>query len=161
PALVRGLVGEGELLVGDGAAAQRAFEGAADGNPLAYRCYTRLAELALAAAKLADAENAARTALAAAPGYLPAHSVLGRTLVAAGKQSDAGAELQLMVDAGRASGADELAYAEAALALGQPDGAKAALKRAQEKGAPEAQLTRVAALVDPGAAVKAPVKKKR
>src|SRR5262249_53958304 len=152
PALVRGLVGEGELIAGDTAAAQRAFEGAADGNPMAYRVYTKLAELALTSGKPADADGAARTALGAAPGYLPAHAALGRALVAGGKQSDAGPALQLVVDAGRATGADELAYAEAALAMGQPDAARAALKRAADKGAPDAQVARVSALVDPAAA---------
>ena len=92
---------------------------------------------------------------------LPAHSVLGRSLVAAGKQSDAGPELQLVVDAGRASGGDELAYAEAALAMGQPDSAKAAVKRAQEKGAPEAQLARVSALVEPAPSERPVPKRKR
>ena len=149
PPLVNGLVGEGYLVAGDTDKAKKTFEGAIEANPLAYRVNTRLAELALAANKAPEAEGAARTALGSAPGYLPAHSALGRALVATGKQSEAGPELQLVVDAGRASAADELAYAEAALAMGQPDIAKSAVRRAKDKGAPQGQVQRVAALIDP------------
>jgi predicted Zn-dependent protease len=139
-------------VTGENEKARKAFEGALEGNPLSYRVNTRLAEMALASNKAAEAEGAARTALGAAPGYIPAHSALGRALVLTGKQSDAGPELQLVVDAGRASAVDELAYAEAALAMGQPDTAKAAVRRAKDKGAPSGQLTRVATLVDPALA---------
>lgn len=152
PTEINGLVGEGWLAAGENDKARKAFEGAMEGNPLAYRVNTRLADLALAGNKAAEAEGAARTALGAAPGYIPAHSALGRALVLTGKQSDAGPELQLVVDAGRASAADELAYAEAALAMGQPDTAKAAVRRAKEKGAAAGQLTRVATLIDPALA---------
>jgi tetratricopeptide (TPR) repeat protein len=149
PPSVRAILGEAYLLTGDTARARAAFEAALTGNPLAYRAGARLAELSLAAGKPADAENLARTALASAPGYLPAHSVLGRALVAVGRQSDAAPELQLVVDAGRASAADEVAYAEAALASGEPELARAALLRAREKGASLDSVTRVAALVEP------------
>jgi tetratricopeptide (TPR) repeat protein len=159
------LLGEGYLLTGDRARAQKAFETALmdpTGGRLSHRAATQLALMHLDAGKPADAETQARAALAAAPGYLPAHAALGRALVAGGKQSDAGAELQLVVDAGRATAADELAYAEAALAQGQPDAAREAVVRARTKGATGDALVRVATLVDPqlaaelGAASSAP-----
>lgn len=151
PPLLRALLGEGHLLTGEADKARRAFDSAIEGNPLVYRAAARLAEMDLdgAAAKPADAEAHARAALASAPGYLPAHAALGRALVLLGRQSEAAPELQLAVDAGRARAVDELAYAEAALASGQPDAARAALQRAKEKGATPEALARVATLVDP------------
>jgi tetratricopeptide (TPR) repeat protein len=149
PQAVQVIAGEGHLLAGEVDRARRLLEGAQQGNPLAHRAATRLAELALDSGKPADAEAPARAALAAAPGYLPAHAALGRALVGTGRQSEAAPELQLVVDAGRARAVDELAYAEAALASGAPDAARAALVRAKEQGASPEALGRVAALVDP------------
>ncbi len=151
--LARGLLGEARLRLGDSAAAARELEGAFTDNPLAYRVAGTLALLALQAGKPADAEQHARTSLGYAPGYLPAHAALGRALVALGKQSEAGPELKLVVDADRASAADELAYAEASLAQGDAEAARAALARATEKNAAPDAVARVAALVDPQSAV--------
>jgi tetratricopeptide (TPR) repeat protein len=148
--LLSGILGEAHLAAGETAAAQARLEAATMGeNPRGYRAQAALAELYLARQKIDDAETIARAALQAAPGYLPAHAALGRALVAAGKQAEAGPELELVVSAGRARAADEVAYAEAALAAGKPDLAKEALRRAKDKGAAQADLARVSALVDP------------
>src|SRR5262249_14149628 len=140
PALVNGLLGEGLQLAGDTERAKKVFASSLEGNPLAYRANARLADLALAAGKPADAEAAARASLSMAPGYVPAHSALGRALVATAKQSEAGPELQIVVETGRGTAVEELAFAVAKLAMGDPEAAKAAVRRARDKGAVPAQL---------------------
>jgi len=172
--LLRYLYGEALLVMGEAATAQKTFDASMDGNPLAYRAHTRVAELKLRAAKKPDELEAvdaeARAALALAPAYIPAHAVLGRALVRAGKQSEAAPELEIVVEAGRASAEDELAFAEALQARGDADGAKAALARGAQKGAPPEALARAAEVLgDPSLATKAatpappapPPKKKR
>ncbi len=160
--LVRYLLGEGQLVMGETGAALKSFDAAMDGNPLAYRAHTRVAELKLAAARKPDdvgaAESEARAALALAPAYIPARSVLGRSLVRGGKQSEAAPELEAVAEAGRAGADDELAYAEALQARGDGDGAKEALRRAAQKGASAEALSRVAGVLgDPSLAAKVAV----
>jgi tetratricopeptide (TPR) repeat protein len=160
PPLVKFLLGEGQLVMGETAAAQKSFDASMDGNPLAYRAHTRVAEFKLASARKPDdveaAETEARAALALAPAYLPARSVLGRALVRGGKQSEAAGELEAVVEAGRAGADDELAYAESLQARGDGDGAKEALRRAAQRGATAEALARVAGILgDPSLAAKA------
>jgi tetratricopeptide (TPR) repeat protein len=160
PPVVKYLLGEGHLVLGEPGAAQKSFDASMDGNPLAYRAHTRVAEIKLAAARKPDdveaAETEARAALALAPAYIPARSVLGRALVRGGKQSEAAAELEAVVEAGRAGADDELAFAEALQARGDGEGAKAALRRAAQKGASADALSRVASVLgDPSLAAKA------
>ncbi len=147
----RYVLGEAYVLLGQSSDAKRELEAsiAAEGNPLAYRARTRLAEIHIAAGQPAEAEKALRAALDQAPGYAPAHATLGRILLAQGKAEEALKELQIVIDQEIATAADELTYAEAAMGVGDKDTAVEAVRRAKIKAAPADQLARVVMLIDP------------
>jgi hypothetical protein len=75
--------------------------------------------------------------------------VLGRILLSRGKTEEALGELEAPVATGRASAADELAYASALVAVGKKNEAKEPLTRAKAKGAPADAVGALAALIDP------------
>ncbi len=147
--------GEAWLAGGENGRALEAFTTcvAKGGGTNGYRAQTRLAEMALAAGKPADAESNARAAIAVAPTFPAAHAALGRALLAKGDAAGAGSELQMSIDAARGTAEDEMAYAEAAIVLGHPDLAKDAVKRAKAKNAPVEALTVLAQKIDPQFAV--------
>src|SRR5690606_23334761 len=126
-------------------------------NPLAYRAHVVLAELDLAEGKLEPALAAAQKALELNAGYLPAHDLMCRLLVQAGKGADARPHCGEVVRAEVATAGAEMAHARALL----PPGAAAraedraaaveALKRAKAKGASaEALQAAIAAIGDEG-----------
>jgi tetratricopeptide (TPR) repeat protein len=147
---VRYVFGEANLARGNVDDARRNFEASLEGeNPLGYRARTRLAEVFLAAGRDDDAEKTLRDALDQSPVYAPARAALGRLLLKKGKIAEGVQELEPAVSAGRASAADELAYAGALVQLGRKDEAKAPLKRAKDKGAAPADLAAIAVQIDP------------
>jgi tetratricopeptide (TPR) repeat protein len=155
----RGVLGWAEWSRGNVGEAKRDLEAALEGNPLAYRAHALLGEIALGehegggpAARLDEAEKSVRAALELAPDYLPAKALLGRILVLRDKPGDAVAALAPVAEAKLASGADELALAEALARTGEKAKARAALARAVDKHAPAADAARVADLVSPNLA---------
>jgi tetratricopeptide (TPR) repeat protein len=149
-AQVRYVFGEANLARGNVEDARRNFEASLEGdNPLGYRARTRLAEIYLAAGRDDDAEKVLREALEQSPVYAPAKAALGRLLLKRGKTAEAVAELEPAVSTGRASAADEIAYAGALIALGRKEEAKAPLKRARDKKGDEGEIAALAAQVDP------------
>jgi tetratricopeptide (TPR) repeat protein len=144
----RAVLGEAYAILGRRDDARRELEASLEGNPLAYRARVRLAEVYLADGRAEEAEKALRAALDQAPGYLPAHAMLGRSLLSGGKLDEALDELKIVLDAGRATWADELAIAQALAGGDQKDLAREALLRAKDKGAPNEELARVAAMID-------------
>lgn len=134
-------------------------------NPLAYRSYTELADLAVAAGDLKQAEEYVGLALEQNPGYLPAKGLAGRLALLSGDPARALENLADVVSSETATGAEELAYAEALAKLEPTDedkeSARKALRRARAKGASDEEIARVEALLDPAAAEEAPKPKKR
>ena len=124
-------------------------------NPLAYRSYTTLAEILLAAGDLPGARKQAEAGNKLNPGYFPGSGVLARIVV---RQGDADRALELLQpmfaelkDA--VPPAMQLVYAEA---IATKKGATAAdkatatevVKKVKDQ-VPQPELSRVAAVIDP------------
>jgi tetratricopeptide (TPR) repeat protein len=124
-------------------------------NPFAYRSYTALAEILLAAGDLPGARKQGEAAYKANPGYFPASGVLARIVV---RQGDAERALELLQpmfaelrDA--VPPAMQLVYAEAiATKKGATASDKATATEILQKvkdQVPQPELSRVAAAIDP------------
>jgi len=124
-------------------------------NPFAYRSYTALAEILLAAGDLPGARKQGEAAYKVNPGYFPGSGVLARVVV---RQGDAERALELLQpmfgelkDA--VPPAMQLVYAEAiATKKGATASDRAAatevLKKVKDQ-VPQPELSRVAAAIDP------------
>ncbi|MCB9571053.1 MAG: hypothetical protein H6709_03085 [Kofleriaceae bacterium] len=134
---------------------------AADPNPIAYRTHTMLARIDLAEAtpedpgKLADAAKHIDEALKANGGYLPA-MIVGARVMLAGGDADGALETiaPVLAEEDAVTGEVELIHAEALAARAKVTAAdrkaaEEAVRRAKDKGAPVAEVGRVAALVSP------------
>jgi tetratricopeptide (TPR) repeat protein len=120
-------------------------------NHLAYRSHVALAQLSAAEGKTDEAIEHAKKAVEQNGGYLPAHDVLGRLLVATNVE-EARQHLIEVVNAEVATLGAELAYIKAIMpskAKVDIDAATAAINRAKSKGASVPQLQEVIPLVDP------------
>jgi len=120
-------------------------------NHLAYRSHVSLAQLSLAEGKTDQAIAHARKAVEQNGGYLPAHDILGRLLVATNVE-EARQHLIEVVNAEVASLGAELAYIKSIMpskAKVDIEAATAAINRAKSKGASVPQLQEVIPLVDP------------
>ncbi len=147
--LVRYVLAEADLTLGKQEDARRDLEASLEAdNALAYRARTRLAEIYLAAGRVDDAQKALDEALVQSPIYVPAHNARGRILLQKGKIAEAVGELEAAVVAGRASGPDLVAYAQALVTLGKKDVAKAPLKRAKELGVDDETVCPIATSID-------------
>lgn len=122
-------------------------------NPVAYRAHVALAELDLAAQKVASAVEHLKQAGELNAGYLPGLALLGRVQVQSGQHAEAATTLaEVMGEPELATAEVELAYAEALVGGGNANDqarqkAREAVLRAKEKGASDEALARVAALV--------------
>jgi tetratricopeptide (TPR) repeat protein len=142
----RAALGWAEWRRGNGAEARRDLEQSREGHPLAYRTHALLAEIALAEGNPDAALKSARTALDAAPEFMPAHALVGRALVRLGKPKDALASLEPVLALPRTTAVDELALAEALMLTGKKDRARELLDRAAKHGASAEELARIGAL---------------
>ncbi len=110
-------------------------------SPLAYRTHVALASLDIAAGNIDAAVEHLQKATEQNPGYVPTHGLLGRILLARGEIEEALASLQRVVDEPALATAEaETAYARAlvsgtAVTPEARETARAALRRAKEKGA--------------------------
>jgi tetratricopeptide (TPR) repeat protein len=153
--LVAYALGEAQLGLGNDEAASESFAAVAAAGPWGFRAATRRAELELAAfdrtrdpRRLVEADAAARAAQEHAPDYLPARAVVGRLLVHSGQPEGGLAAFAPVVAAGRDGPLDDLALAEAYLAVGDREHAREAVRKAAHKGAPARPLRATAERVD-------------
>jgi tetratricopeptide (TPR) repeat protein len=124
-------------------------------NPLAYRALVELANFDLDAGDIGAADARIAQAIELNPAYIPARGIVGRVKLLQGDAVAALEQLELVVRAEMATGADELAYAEALLSAGrvgedERTNAASALKRAANKGASAQELGKVQALLGDG-----------
>lgn len=167
--LARGLVtkrgrhaqGYALFLIGNRADARLRLEQAleaidqANPNPIKYRTQTLLARLDLAEGKLDAARGHIDEALKGNGGFLPAMVVQAQILLAGADPDGALASLQaVLAEPEAVTGEVELVHAEALIVrkgatADDRKAAEAAVRRAKDKGAPAADVGRVAALVSP------------
>jgi tetratricopeptide (TPR) repeat protein len=157
--LGRHALGTAYLLVGNAKDAQPQLEQAVadlsddSPNPLAYRTYTSLAELALANGDLKTAGDDLDKALAINSGYFPTLALQAKVVLKDGDPDKALALLEPLLKETELTPADQLTHAEALITHKgatdkDKDDARKILEAIKDKVAPD-EVSRIAALIDP------------
>lgn len=111
-------------------------------DPEAFRAGTWLGRVDAELGRTADAVAELEKVTQDDESLLAAHVTLGHLYHDLGRESEARSELRRVVDAGKANADDQLAYAEALIALSQLTEGDKVLTAAQNAGAPAAAIGR-------------------